>query len=259
LNLSYHQKILLGCVSGLPAQEWCRFLIQIYGLKVFGVRQARNLKLNFHPKKLKGFGIALRAGSSDVDVLADLLAFERYLPEELNPQPKFILDLGANIGCSTAHFASLFPEARIFGVELETNNYELALQNTSFYGSRITLINGGVWSSAGRAFFSGINNDAFSICPNTENGREVTTLTVDELIDGYGIPRLDYVKIDIEGAEQEVLLNCEPKWLEKVLRLSVEIHNAEIKQKISQRLASYGFRVKDSSRHWCGLMATRVR
>lgn len=259
MNLSYHRKLWLGCVSGLPAQEWLKFLFQIYGPKVLGLRQVRNQKLFFHPKKLKGFGIELRAGSSDVGVLADLLAFERYLPEEFNSQPQFILDLGANIGCSTAHFASLFPEARILGVELEKNNYELALQNTSFYGNRITLILGGVWSSAGRAFFSGINNDAFSICQNTHNGREAPTFTVDELIDGIGFPRLDYVKMDIEGAEQEVLLNCEPKWLKKVLHISVEIHKAGIKPKISQRLATYGFRVKDSPRHWCGLIATRVR
>jgi FkbM family methyltransferase len=256
MNFSHHQKILIRAAFGLPISEWGNFFLENYRNKLVVGCKKTSGQICFHPKKLGGKGIVIRKGSSDISVFTDLLVFERYLPESLN-QPLVIFDLGANIGCSTAHFASLFPRAKIIAVELEEQNYKLALENTAKFGSQIELIHGGVWNTSGRVRFGGTSNDGFSIDKNPKNENEANTYTVDQLIGGHGFASLDYVKMDIEGAENEVLLECEPTWLEKVGTISVEIHKDALKQKIFQRLASYGFQVRDSSRHWCGLTATR--
>ena len=258
MNLSYHQKIWLGAARGLPVNEWPKFLLEVYRKKIFRPSRKTNKHLYFHPKKLKGAKIAIREGSSDLGVLTDLLAFERYLPEKSCSRIRTILDLGANIGCSTSHFAALFSESRIVGVELEINNYELALQNTASFRKQIELIHGGVWSSCGRFPFAGKSNDAFSICENFCDGQEVNTYTIEKLIDRFGISCLDFVKMDIEGAEEEVLLKCQPEWLKKTLQISIEVHKEYLKPMIYQRLVDFGFQVNNSSHHWCGLTATRA-
>ena len=47
-------------------------------------------------------------------------------------QVPLIIDCGANIGASTLWFSNLFPEAKVFAVEPEINNYEILCTNCSF-------------------------------------------------------------------------------------------------------------------------------
>ncbi len=62
----------------------------------------------------------------------------------INFSPATIIDLGANVGYASIYFANRFPDAKIFAVEPEENNHQVAVKNTAPY-KNITLVKGAVW------------------------------------------------------------------------------------------------------------------
>ena len=59
-----------------------------------------------------------RPGTSDPDVLWDTFGEKYHLPPVALPADCYIVDLGANVGYTMAHFAFLYPRATVLGVEL---------------------------------------------------------------------------------------------------------------------------------------------
>ena len=58
---------------------------------------------------------------------------EEYLLPLDDFQPKLILDCGGNIGCAAVYFANKSPNAKIYSVEPEENNFQIMELNTQNY------------------------------------------------------------------------------------------------------------------------------
>ena len=80
-----------------------------------GARGCARLRL----RPLGGHEILVRAGTSDLGTVWGTFARHYHLPPSELGDPDTIWDLGANIGLTVAHFAQLFPRARVIGVELD--------------------------------------------------------------------------------------------------------------------------------------------
>ncbi|MEO8104482.1 MAG: hypothetical protein ABI790_18355, partial [Betaproteobacteria bacterium] len=102
--------------------------------------------LMFHPACLAGRAIRCRPETRDWSSLQDLLFHQFYLPPAVLRQPRVIVDLGCNVGYTAAHLAALYPTARIFGLELDSDNFAMALKNTDPWRERVTLLNAAIWS-----------------------------------------------------------------------------------------------------------------
>src|SRR5436305_882928 len=74
-------------------------------------------------RALGGWSVTIRRGSSDAEVVWETFSGKFHLPPS-DLWPRTIWDLGANIGLTVAHFAVLYPEARLIGVELDDGNLE---------------------------------------------------------------------------------------------------------------------------------------
>lgn len=241
----------------LPSREWARFLREYVRKKA--KNQTNNRKLiEFHPKKLGGKKIEIRPLTTDIEVLIDLLAFERYLPELKLNKPKLIFDLGANIGITTAHLSFLYPTAKVIGVELESNNYQVAIRNTAFAGNRIEMIQAGIWIKDGIVGIQGEKSDGFSVRDNVSCLNTAPSFTMETLSRRFGSLKMDFIKMDIEGAEEQIILSSEASWLLSVDQILIEIHNQEIKEPIIKKMRKFGFEVSKSNRHWSGLAARRI-
>ena len=55
------------------------------------------------------------------------------------------------------------------------------------------------------------------------NIQKVQGVTIDMILQRYGIDRISLLKLDIEGAEREVFRNCS-SWIDKVDSLMIELH-----------------------------------
>lgn len=241
----------------LPVKEWGKFLGQYLNKK--SKKRNKFLKsISFHPKKLENKKIEIRPSTTDIEILIDLLAFERYLPETKLNHPSLIFDLGANIGITTAHLSLLYPSAKVIGVELEKNNYQIAKKNTAFAGDRIEMIQAGVWIKDGIVGIQGEKSDGFSIRESGEGLETVSSITIETLSKRFRPAKIDFIKMDIEGAEENIFLGAEPFWLSGVNQVLIEIHDYKIKKSIIKKIVEFGFEVSETRKHWSGLAAHRI-
>jgi FkbM family methyltransferase len=193
-------------------------------------RRAATQTVEIRLKQLNGKSIWLRPKSSDLEVLWDVFMRQFHLPPiALTHELKCILDLGANIGLSMAHYAALYPSARILGIELDKGNAELARLNTRAWGERSTVVEAAIWPQDGEV--------SYEIHPGEEEGarvlaggrtanpglRTVMARSLNKLLAEYEVDSIDYMKVDIEGTEEQILTS-NTEWANRVKCIQVEVH-----------------------------------
>jgi Methyltransferase FkbM domain len=65
---------------------------------------------------------------------------------------------------------------------------------------------------------------ALASSANGKSGTEVQGKTLPALLDENHLPRVDLLKMDIEGSEYEVLLSTPPPVLARIRRIAMEYH-----------------------------------
>jgi FkbM family methyltransferase len=177
-----------------------------------------------------GSPIYLRVPSSDVGVYSQVFLKHEY-KFEVNYAPESIVDAGANIGLTSVYLANRFPNARIFAIEPESTNFEILVKNTAPYPN-ILPIHAALWgeSTEINVMDPGLGNWGFMTEAQNGNaisskplGQKVQGLTINAILEKYGIERLSILKIDIEGAEMEVFRNSS-SWINRIDSLIVELH-----------------------------------
>jgi hypothetical protein len=86
--------------------------------------------------------------------------------------------------------------------------------------------------------------------------RRARGLSVNSLLDSLGWDRVDFVKMDIEGAEREVLRR-NTAWAHRVHSIKVEAHGDYGREQCVRDLQELGFRTALDARH--PLAVTGVR
>jgi len=177
------------------------------------------------------FPVFLRLGTTDWLVLEELVfnhgydSTFQYQPEKVTT----VLDLGSNIGLSLRIWASRFPDARIIGVEPDLGNLRVCAANVSATGqaARVHLI----WACAAaseRAVYMDPSYGEWAMkmrdTASDSNAVRVEGLTVPEILRRANHQgNIDFMKCDIEGAEQELFRSC-AEWIGRVRTLLIELH-----------------------------------
>lgn len=146
-----------------------------------------------------------------------------------------ILDVGANVGLSVIFFSRLYPNSKITAIEADQTVFKYLEYNLKTYEiNNCSLINKAAWINNDGVTFSAEGGDGGSIYAN-ENKSLIPSIKLADIISNH--PMVDMLKIDIEGAEYDVILDCKDV-LEKVHHLFIEYHSWKNKdQKLSEILA----------------------
>lgn len=202
--------------------------------------------LTLRPRALGGAELAVRDGTSDAQVTWYVLSQKAHLPPaELGPI-RSALDLGANIGVAAAHLAVTFPLARVTAVEPDPGNAEACRANTEHWRYRCEVVEGAAWTSAGLLrLVAGSAEDAVRVEPLADAGAGgVTAHPIAELVQRAAVDgTLDYLKMNIEGAEAELLATAN-EWAGAVRALRVELHEPYGLEQCRRDLEHAGFRVR---------------
>jgi FkbM family methyltransferase len=166
--------------------------------------------------------IVVRVPSSDLSTYDQVFRNGEYEFQASNP--KVIIDAGANIGLASILFASRYPSARIIAIEPEHSNFQLLKENVAPYSS-ITPVHAALWheNSTIRLHDPGLGEWGYMTLAGGE-GHEVRAVTVDRLMEEFGVDRVDILKVDIEGAEKEVF-SSPAAWIERVDGIIIELHD----------------------------------
>ncbi len=216
-------------------------------------------------RQLKHRPIRIRAHSTDARVVFSTFVHRFHLPPKgvIRDAPTLILDLGSNIGCTIAHLACLYPQASVVGVELDDENAGLCRRNISPWKDRCQVIEGAVWAEDGEVQYErreGCEDGFAAGAELPENGelRTAKAISLNTLIAEICSPDqfIDYVKMDIEGAEREVLRR-NTEWAARVRSIKIELHGNYSKEDCIADLQRLGFNAWADNNH--ALCAVGVR
>jgi FkbM family methyltransferase len=145
-----------------------------------------------------------------------------------------VLDIGADIGYYTLLFAKrVSKNGRVIAFEPIPSAREKLLQNVKMNGYKhITVCDFALFSSNGSATLEGplkISRIAPKREKKLKNDIEVQTRIFDECLQDLRINRIDIVKIDVEGAELDVLHGMKLSLSKYQPSVLVEIHPEGLK------------------------------
>ena len=155
------------------------------------------------------------------------LAFAGLQPGDL------VLDLGAYCGGATVAFArTVGPTGHVVAVEPDPANAAALRVNLAHHAvPSVTVIEAGVWSETGTVAFAAEGNMGSAVAavlarPSPTVGVPVLSLDdlVREAVRLSGLPRVAFLKVDIEGAEVPMLETAEDVIRQHRPRLAVEPH-----------------------------------
>lgn len=168
----------------------------------------------------------MRSSTSDVSAFGQVM-IEREYDIDLGFIPEIIIDCGANIGLATLAFKNRYPDAQIISLEPEASNYTMLLKNTARYDA-IHPLQAGIWWRNARLVIedTGAKHWAFTVREAADNEPDaIEALSISDIIERFDLPRIDVLKMDIEGSEKEVFSRGFEQWLPKVRVLIIELHD----------------------------------
>jgi FkbM family methyltransferase len=125
------------------------------------------------------------------------------------PDP-LIIDCGANVGLSVLYFKKLYPKSRVIAYEADPRICQTLINNVHGNGfTDVELVNAAVSTSDAPVSFVSDGKDTGRIAvASVDAQKSVETVAGVRLADVLAMHDVDLLKVDIEGAEVDVLLDC---------------------------------------------------
>lgn len=199
----------------------------------FITRQAHQISMR------NGAVLCYRMNRGDIQSIREVWIDEAYRAPFMRSGGTLV-DLGANIGLTSLWLVKNYSFSRVVAVEPVPGNAELLRRNFLLNHVQGEVVEAAIGP------FDGVAR--FEMSQNSNQGRlstvgvQVQVISMNSVITVYELNKIDLLKIDIEGGEQE-LFNGPADWLDKVHAIIIEFHDKEVDSlRIVTLLESRGFR-----------------
>lgn len=135
----------------------------------------------------------------------------------MNVESPVILDIGANIGTYTTWMAKLLPTSKIYSFEAQRLVFQMLCGNLAInnfdncytYNMAVGKTNGFITVSEPN-YYSNEDFGIFSLIEEkikekSGNVYNIPLITIDSFVEMYNIDKVDFMKIDVEGMDLDVL------------------------------------------------------
>jgi FkbM family methyltransferase len=235
-----------GMLAKLAASERRDSVIRLwreYGVDIESYIRFQYLKennplpqtiLDAHPNdviKIKLKGLSYLARFSDIAHMGDGETEEWFLKELTPGENELFVDVGANLG---QYSVPMGKRTKVLAFEPDERNFELLQRNIRLNGveNNVKAVpvaladrNGKIRLFLGRTADLSTVMDPISLGWIPEGIREVDCITLDSALTRYGLRKIDWLKIDVEGSEFLVLTGArESIMTRKISNILIEIH-----------------------------------
>lgn len=246
---------------------WIRFFkISSNFWSVVWFRVVNMLKLEklfpYHAKIVLKNGVVFDYGTvmdlSAVPVVVEIWEEKIYNPEGFEiGNADTVFDIGANVG-NFSLFAAKHTSGQVFAFEPVKKNYDLLVNNIQLNQlTNVVPMQLAVAGTAGKVVMHvsavdtahSITHEAFS----QEGDVEVEAVEIEAFCEKNNIPRIDFLKVDCEGAEYEIFEKISSDMLRRINKIGIEHHERFVHRdhaEISNRLKSAGFNVLELPDHF---------
>ncbi|HPF12449.1 MAG TPA: FkbM family methyltransferase [Flavobacteriaceae bacterium] len=174
---------------------------------------------------LNGVQITIADSASFLFMHKEIFDQQIYKFKTNNPNP-YIIDGGANIGLATIFFKQLYPNSEIIAFEPDAALVDVLESNVKSFGFRdVAIIPKGLWDKNEKLKFKSDGADAGILENLNSNGTPTSVVEVTSL-KPFLNKKVDFLKLDIEGAETIVLRDIADALIH-VERIFVEYHSFE--------------------------------
>ena len=188
-----------------------------------------------------------------VGMLHEIFIKDNYRFESSSDRP-CIVDCGANIGLSLLYFKTIYPDCDIDAVEPDPLVFDLLQKNIQSFGFRdIHLHNKAVWINDSTLTFQSDRSWGGYVGQGRQSvytePYQVSGIDLNDLL----TRKIDMLKMDIEGAETEVLLHAKENVVKNVDKLFFEWHSVNgNNQELGEILTYFGnngfrYHIKEAS------------
>ena len=143
----------------------------------------------------------------------------KFTSDKENP---YIIDCGANIGLSILYFKRLYPQSKIICFEPDENTFSILKRNTIEYGDSVELHQKAVWTANTELTFYSEGSLAGSLVVDFAQKNDIKKVQAIDFKQ-YLNKKIDFLKIDIEGAENKLIFDME-NHLDQVEKMFLEYH-----------------------------------
>mgnify|MGYP001338680871 CR=1 FL=1 len=175
-----------------------------------------------------------------------------YIDEFKIKERDVVVDIGAHVGYFSIHSALNAKDGKVLAFEPYEESFEILMKNL-----KINQINNVIPQNLGVGKKSGIGSLYLqknlsignSIYKNADSDSKVDIkiISLQDIIKNNHLQRINFLKLDCEGSEYEILLNIDQQTLQKIDRIVSEMHpkikNFKIDD-VKKFLMVHGFEVK---------------
>jgi len=185
----------------------------------------------------KGLFFFVRQRSSDIPIVREVVEKDNYMVEKYIKPYDIVIDVGGHIGTFSVYAAS--KGAVVLTYEPVKRNFALLKKNTKINGFNNTIFNMAVTKTAGsrRIFIRDFNFGGSNLYTPHENPdfyEEVTCTTLGDIYETNHLDHCDYLKLDCEGSELEVIQDF--PFLNTIKTIGLEYHGKERRTELEKLL-----------------------
>ncbi len=189
--------------------------------------------------------------SADLTMMVEVFGMQLYNPPflEIN-KTDVVFDIGAHVWYFSLYASQKASDGKVYSFEPMKSNYQALSEHISMNNStNATAENIAVWWDNGEVdfyLFEG-HNGCHSLYKrqDKQDTIRVKKKNIKTIMEENHIERIDFMKLDCEGAEFEIFENMESETLAKIGKISMELHPRIIPGKtadtILTRFHSEGF------------------
>lgn len=225
-NIFIKIKIFFMCVK--EVKNWWIPVLMFFGLS--------------NEKKLVEFKNGLKCfmrDKSDAIAFFEIFFLNTNFPSKsfLIQESDTVIDVGAHVGYFTLYAARLATTGRIFSFEPNKESFHLLEENIKLNNfTNVNAVNSGVSDKTGKAELflskdSSIGNSMY-LKDSTEK-ETIQVMSLSDIIKNYNIDFINFLKLDCEGAEFDIILNLPLEIFKKIHKISAEVHPYLVHKKIN--------------------------